>query len=99
MELLCRPVSKAAAFLLQVSEAEEEEQMQVDSIKQQELQLAEAKKAAGLARWRRLQVSTCAQRLVDTFLLCVLRCSGNADLPVGILTCLHCSSDLPCVLR
>lgn len=31
--------------------------MQVDNIKQQELQLASAKKAAGLARWRRLQVS------------------------------------------
>ena len=42
---------------LQVSEAEEEEQMQVDNIKQQETQLATAKKAAGLARWRRLQVS------------------------------------------
>ena len=42
---------------LQVSEAEEEEQIQVDNIRQQESQLAQAKNAAGLARWRRLQVS------------------------------------------
>ena len=51
---------------LQVSEAEEEEQMQVDNIKQQEVQLATAKKAAGLARWRRLQVSTAPK--------CILSC-------------------------
>ena len=40
----------------QVSEAEEQEQSQVDSIKQQEGLLTQAKTAAALARWRRLQV-------------------------------------------
>ena len=54
---------------LQVGEAEEEEQMQVDNIKQQETQLATAKKAAGLARWRRLQVSICT-----CFCLCLPVC-------------------------
>ena len=41
---------------MQVSEAEEQEQVQVDSIKQQEGYLTQAKRAAALARWRRLQV-------------------------------------------
>lgn len=44
--------------------------MQVDSIKQQETQLATAKKAAGLARWRRLQVS------VGTHMFLSVLCSG-----------------------
>ena len=41
---------------VQVSEAEEEEQLRVDSIKEQEGFLVQAKRAAALARWRRLQV-------------------------------------------
>ena len=42
---------------VQVSEAEEQEQLQVDSIKEQEGFLTQAKRAAALARWRRLQAS------------------------------------------
>ena len=41
---------------VQVSQAEEEEQLRVDSIKEQEGFLVQAKRAAALARWRRLQV-------------------------------------------
>ena len=41
----------------QVSEAEEQEQLQVDSIKEQEGSVTQAKRAAALARWRRLQAS------------------------------------------
>ncbi len=41
---------------VQVSEAEEQEQLQVDSIKEQEGFLTQAKEAAALARWRRLLV-------------------------------------------
>ena len=44
---------------VQVSEAEEQEQLQVDSIKEQEGFFTQAKKAAALARWRRLQASLC----------------------------------------
>ena len=42
---------------VQVSEAEEQEQIQVDSIKEQEGFMTQAKRAAALARWRRLQAS------------------------------------------
>ena len=45
-----------AMLTVQVSEAEEEEQLRVDSIKEQEGYLVQAKRAAALARWRRLQV-------------------------------------------
>ena len=57
---------------LQVSKAEEEEQMQVDNIKQQETQLATAKKAAGLARWRRLQVSICTHMHLRLLCFCLI---------------------------
>lgn len=60
-----KPDCACMGLLPQVSEAEEEEQMQVDNIKQQETQLATAKKAAGLARWRRLQVSGCTHMLLS----------------------------------
>ena len=42
---------------VQVSEAEEQEQLRVDSIKEQEGFVTQAKRAAALARWRRLQAS------------------------------------------
>ena len=42
---------------MQVSEAEEQEQLQVDSIKEQEGFVTQAKRAAALARWRHLQAS------------------------------------------
>ncbi len=42
---------------VQVSEAEEQEQLQVDSIREQEGFVTQAKRAAALARWRRLQAS------------------------------------------
>lgn len=71
-----KPDCACMGLLPQVSEAEEEEQMQVDNIKQQETQLATAKKAAGLARWRRLQVSGCTHMLLSvpcfpSFCLCL----------------------------
>jgi hypothetical protein len=57
----CQGCSPAGTLLsqmsVQVSEAEEQEQLQVDSIKEQEGFLTQAKRAAALARWRRLQAS------------------------------------------
>ncbi|KAL0028763.1 hypothetical protein WJX79_005643 [Trebouxia sp. C0005] len=50
-------MTKAKQLRQQVSEAEEQEQLQVDSIKEQEGFLTQAKRAAALARWRRLQSS------------------------------------------
>ncbi|DBA83906.1 TPA: hypothetical protein ACH3X1_006411 [Trebouxia sp. C0004] len=51
--------TKAKQLRQQVSEAEEQEQLQVDSIKGQEGFVTQAKRAAALARWRRLQASLC----------------------------------------
>ncbi|KAL0047708.1 hypothetical protein WJX82_009972 [Trebouxia sp. C0006] len=50
-------MTKAKQLRQQVSEAEEQEQLQVDSIKEQEGFLTQTKRAAALARWRRLQSS------------------------------------------
>ena len=65
-----------AILTVQVSQAEEEEQLRVDSIKEQEGFLVQAKRAAALARWRRLQVLQQTAMHLMSF-PCSFRCFQN----------------------